>query len=118
MVRLWRERREDWLEPMPGVRRRLLSHDDKALLLYVELGPGVEYPAHSHVHTQYGVVLRGGGVIEGDNGLVEVREGDAYYLHSNETHRFKAGPAGMLVLEVFTPLREDLAKDARRPDIE
>lgn len=103
---------------MPGVRRRVLSHDEKALLLYVELGPDIEFPAHSHVHTQYGVVIRGGGIIDGANGVVELREGDAYYIRSNETHRFKAGPSGMLVLEVFTPQREDIAKYGRKPDKE
>ncbi|MDX6617950.1 MAG: hypothetical protein QOK36_336 [Gaiellales bacterium] len=89
-----------------GVRARALF-GDAAMLNLVELDPGAIVPEHSHPHEQLGIGLRGliTMVIGGEEHPLGPM--DAMHIPSGVTHTGIAGPEGALVLDVFTPIRED-----------
>jgi quercetin dioxygenase-like cupin family protein len=89
-----------------GVRARALF-GDAAMLNLVELDPGAIVPEHSHPHEQLGIGLRGliTMLIEGEQHPMGPM--DAMHIPSGVVHGAIAGPEGALVLDVFTPIRED-----------
>jgi quercetin dioxygenase-like cupin family protein len=89
-----------------GVRARALF-GDAAMLNLVELDPGAIVAEHSHPHEQLGIGLRGliTMVIDGEEHPLGPM--DAMYIPSGTVHAGIAGPEGALVLDVFTPIRED-----------
>lgn len=114
MARIWRK--GEWRELRPGVWAMPLSHDERCILMLFRIKDGGEVPVHSHPEAQYGLVLKGRGVFQTEEGEVEVEEGDSYAFAPGERHGFKALEE-TLVIDVFTPTRPDYASLAREPDI-
>ncbi len=95
-------------EPVPGCRMRT-PHGEKLMLSYLEMQEGAEIPLHSHPHEQGGILLKGRMQLTiGDETRV-VEPGAMYLIPSNVPHR--AVPVGgpVVVLDVFSPIREDYA---------
>jgi quercetin dioxygenase-like cupin family protein len=89
-----------------GVRARALF-GDAAMLNLVELDPGAVVPEHSHPHEQLGIGLRGLITMVIDGMERPMGPMDAMHIPSGVVHAGVAGPEGALVLDVFTPIRED-----------
>jgi quercetin dioxygenase-like cupin family protein len=89
-----------------GVRARALF-GDAAMLNLVELDPGAVVPEHSHPHEQLGIGLRGLITMVIDGTERPMGPMDAMHIPSGVVHAGVAGPEGALVLDVFTPIRED-----------
>jgi quercetin dioxygenase-like cupin family protein len=99
-------------DPAPGIRMSVMS--GKAVMAnWVKIEPGVEVPLHSHPHEQLGCVLEGEitMVIAGEPRTL--RPGHAYRIPGNLPHSATAGPAGCLVLDIFSPLREEYVAAAK-----
>jgi unsaturated pyranuronate lyase len=81
---------------------------EAAMLNLITFEPGAVVPLHSHPHEQFGIVIRGEQVLV--VGGVEHRLGplDGYAIPGGIEHGAHCGPDGALVLDVFSPLREDL----------
>jgi quercetin dioxygenase-like cupin family protein len=97
---------------MSGVKFTLLQNSERMMLILVEIGEGSIVSMHSHVHEQMGLCVRGSAEFESDSGVVTVREGDTYFLASNEKHAVRnPSRGGAVFLDIFSPPREDyLAK--------
>ena len=95
-----------WELVEPGVRRKVLSFDEKIMMAKVAFETGGIGALHHHHHTQISYVAQG--VFEISIGGVAkiLRAGDGYYIPPNEIHGAKCLEAGMLI-DVFTPIRED-----------
>lgn len=76
----------------------------------VEFEPGVAATRHSHKSEQGGLVLAGTLTIEAGGRVETLREGDVYLLQSGVTHLFEAGPEGALIVEAFSPPRDNARK--------
>ncbi len=77
----------------------------------VECGAGAVVPLHSHPHEQLGVVLHGSLTLVVDGEPHELGPMDAVALPGGIEHSAVAGPDGAVMLDVFSPVREDfLAK--------
>jgi quercetin dioxygenase-like cupin family protein len=89
-----------------GVSGRPLFGDG-AMLNLIRFEPGATVPLHSHPHEQLGIVLEGmqGLVVEGE--AHELGPLEAYVIPGSVEHSAYCGPEGSLVLDVFTPVRED-----------
>jgi len=66
----------------------------------------VTIPVHSHPHEQDGYLVAGEMVITIDGVNTTVRPGDSYAIPSNTPHGAQLR-AGAIVLEAFSPPRED-----------
>ena len=80
---------------------------DGTMLNLIRFEPGATVPLHSHPHEQLGIVLEGMQALVVDGVAHELRPFDAYVLPGGVEHAAYCGPEGALVLDVFTPVRED-----------
>jgi quercetin dioxygenase-like cupin family protein len=78
-----------------------------AMLNLIEFEPGSTVPPHSHPHEQLGIVLRGMQALVVDGTAHELGPLEGYVLPGDVEHSAYCGPEGALVLDVFTPVRED-----------
>lgn len=92
--------------PIPGITMRSLT-GGALMLNRVELDPDVEVPRHNHLHEQAGLVLEGALDLTIGDETRTLRPGDAYTCPPDLPHRAVAGPEGCVVLDVFSPPRED-----------
>lgn len=80
---------------------------EHAMLSVVTLAPGSKGKLHHHPEEQWGVMLEGTALrIQGDS-QIPVQKGDFWRTPPNVPHTIVAGPEGALILDVFSPPRED-----------
>ncbi|MGA8303182.1 MAG: cupin domain-containing protein, partial [Thermoplasmata archaeon] len=116
---LWEDKPEAWHEIQPGVHRRILAHDGGVMMVLYRIAPGSRFAMHSHPHVQSGTVLEGGGQFQVGNETWPLRVGSAYTLPGNVPHELRADPKiSTVVLDVFTPRREEFLHETVRPDRE
>jgi quercetin dioxygenase-like cupin family protein len=80
---------------------------DRAMLNLIRFEPGATVPLHRHPHEQLGLVLEGMQALVVDGVAHELGPLEAYVLPGGVEHSAYCGPEGALVLDVFTPVRED-----------
>lgn len=93
-----------------GVKRVIKGYIDDLMLVEMTFKAGQVGAPHSHPHRQVGYVVKGSfeGIVDGKKGVLKA--GDCYYTQANQVHGMMALEDSVL-LDVFTPLREDfLAK--------
>jgi quercetin dioxygenase-like cupin family protein len=114
---LWEEKAEAWHEILPGVRRRILAHDAGVMMVLYRISPGSRFPLHSHAHVQSGTVLEGGGEFTVGGDVWKLRVGSSYTVGPNVPHELKADSrTPTLILDVFTPRRDDFLSEVIVPD--
>jgi quercetin dioxygenase-like cupin family protein len=80
---------------------------------WVRIEPNQLMPRHQHPQEQLGIMLEG--TLEltiGDETRV-LKPGHAYTIPGNVPHHATTGDDGCLVLDIFSPVREDYAAQAR-----
>lgn len=95
------------LDLAPGVRL-WVSHGPNLMLSYVELDAGAVVPLHHHPHEQGGMVVSGRLRFTIGDETKECGPGDMYLIPPDVPHTVTAVEAAV-VLDVFTPIREDYA---------
>ncbi len=90
---------------------KILLSGDKMMFLQVEIEPGGVVQEHTHPHEQMGVCLEGRVEFKSGDVVKVVEPGMVYWFKSNEKHSAKVlGDKRGLLLEVFSPPREDYLK--------
>lgn len=94
-------------ELAPGVQARTFW-GEALMLAVVTFDPNSAVPPHQHPHEQAGMVLSGEiqFVIAGETKLLHA--GDVYLIPGRVEHSAKSGKDPATVLDIFTPVREDL----------
>ncbi|HZD55335.1 MAG TPA: cupin domain-containing protein [Anaerolineales bacterium] len=94
-------------ELAPGVQARTFW-GESLMLAVVTFDPNSTVPSHQHPHEQAGTVLSGEieFVIAGER--QRLRAGDVYLIPAQVEHSAKSGENPARVLDIFTPVREDL----------
>ncbi len=93
-------------EVLRGVRMHT-SSGERIMLCLVEMAPGSELPTHSHPHEQAGTVLEGEFELEIVGDARRVRPGDMWIIPGGTIHSARALQGRALMLETFSPPRED-----------
>jgi quercetin dioxygenase-like cupin family protein len=97
------------LELLPGCRLRT-PYGRNIMLSYLEMDAGAEVPLHRHPHEQAGMLLKGRMELTiGDETRV-VEAGSMFIIPENTPHRAVAVGGPAVVLDVFSPIREDYAE--------
>jgi len=94
-----------------NTKRKVLVHDGGMMAVEVHFEQPMDgYAPHHHVHEQVTYVLKGKleFFIDGVGHVVEA--GDSIYFKPNVPHGCNVLDAGSVVLDVFTPQREDFLK--------
>ena len=81
---------------------------ENLMLMVVDLEAGAILPEHSHPQEQGGIVLEGEleFMIAGESRILH--PGDVYMIPGGVEHRVRVGASPARVLDVFSPVREDL----------
>lgn len=93
-------------EIAPGVKIQA-AWGDKIMLARVVLEPGARVPMHSHPHEQAGIVLEGEFDFTIGSETRRVKAGDTYLIRGGVTHGCLACVGRAVVLDVFSPPREE-----------
>ena len=103
----WKAEDAKSVEMIPGVTRQLISHGEQAMAVRFELTKGSSVPGHAHRYEQIGFVITGRleMTIGDESRLLE--PGDGYTIPPHVTHGATAFDEDCVVVDVFTPLRED-----------
>ena len=78
-----------------------------ASLAVVELEPNAVVPEHRHEHEQLGLCIRGSITFTIDGERRELGPGGTWRIPSDTPHQVSVGPAGAVVIDVFSPIRGD-----------
>ncbi|MEO7310470.1 MAG: cupin domain-containing protein [Chitinophagaceae bacterium] len=98
-----------WEPVDKGMERKIMSYDDRLMLVKVKFDTGGIGRLHQHPHTQISHVESGlFEVAIGDEKMV-LKGGDAFYIPPNVMHGAVCLEAGILI-DVFSPMREDFIK--------
>ena len=99
----------EWQVISPGLRRKVLYNDRLTLVLMEIEQPLDDKPVstHYHAHDQITYVLEGRGRVRVGDAEKEVSAGGAYVAPSNVHHGLKPLTTRLVIMEVFTPIRED-----------
>ncbi|GGK76710.1 hypothetical protein Sme01_42390 [Sphaerisporangium melleum] len=95
--------------PVPGGKvideyvGRVNSGDEQVSVAHMVAPPGWEEPAQTPEFTEHTVVLRGTVVVEHDEGVTEVRAGEAITTFPGEKIRYTVGPEGAEYIAVCLP---------------
>ena len=96
-------------EVVPGCRMRT-PYGKNLMLSYLEMDEGAVVPLHDHPHEQGGMLLEGKLELTiGDETRV-VESGSLYLIPPGVPHKAIAVGGPVVVLDVFSPVREDYAE--------
>lgn len=100
------EKNANTSEPEPGLLREILAHSPAMMLVRHAMRKGWQGASHFHPHEQLIYVLSGHIAISVGGGSLEISAGDNLIVASNVDHQATA-LEDSVVLDVFTPARED-----------
>jgi quercetin dioxygenase-like cupin family protein len=101
-----------WIDTAPGVRRRTIAVGEQLFQMFVEFQPGATTASHSHPHEQVIHVIRGSLRLTLRDETIDLSAGESFCLLSNVPHGAQS-PTGALLLDTFSPPREDLIAQDR-----
>ena len=101
------------LQLSPGVRLRT-PYGKNLMLSYVEIDEGAVVSTHQHPHEQGGVVLSGRMELTIGGETRTLGPGEMYLIPPDTPHRATAVGGPAVVMDVFSPVREDYAARMRQ----
>lgn len=85
----------------------------QAMLSVVRIEPNAEGRIHSHPQEQWGVMLEGTAVRIQDDREHAVKAGDFWCTPGGVLHGIRAGPEGAVILDVFSPPRDEYRTEGK-----
>lgn len=76
----------------------------------LELEPNSVVPEHQHHHEQLGMVVQGSMTFTIGGERRHLVAGDTYNIPGNVPHGVVTGPGGAVVIDVFSPVRDDWSR--------
>jgi quercetin dioxygenase-like cupin family protein len=95
-----------------GIETRIFA-GEQVMISVVRIDPGASGITHGHPEEQWGVVLEGSCTRSQDGEAVECVVGDFWYTPAGVMHGIRAGTAGALVLDIFSPPRSEYKQAGR-----
>jgi len=97
------------VEVAPGCRLRT-PYGENLMLSYLEMDAGAVVPRHHHPHEQGGMLLSGRLELTIGDETRTVEPGAMFLIPPNVPHRAVAVDGPAVILDVFSPVREDYAE--------
>ncbi len=92
-----------------GLQTRIFPGEN-VMISVVRVGPNKSGQIHSHPQEQWGVMLEGAGVRIQNDVEHQVQAGDFWQTPGNVSHGFRGGPNGAVILDIFSPPRDEYKK--------
>jgi quercetin dioxygenase-like cupin family protein len=94
----------------------VIGDGERVTLVRFDSQPGTVLAEHSHPHEQVGTCVKGKGKLVSGGKTLKVEAGVTWVIPPNEPHSFAVeGTEPALIFEVFSPIREDFLKNAKKP---
>lgn len=101
------------LVPFEGVEMSILGSGEKMTLIRIVIKPGAIFPEHKHINEQIGVCLEGYGELISNGVRLKVEPGVSWCILANESHSFINGDKTTIIIEGWSPPREDYISIAK-----
>ncbi|HWK11225.1 MAG TPA: cupin domain-containing protein [Vicinamibacterales bacterium] len=88
-------------------------HGEQLTLAVVEVAPGAVLPEHEHVHEQFGIVIVGSVDFRVGAETKTVETESIWRIPSGTSHTVTGGAEGAVVVDIFSPARDDWAARER-----
>lgn len=98
--------------PLPGIEMYSIT-GGTMMGNWVRIDPNTTMPAHQHPHEQFGVMLEGTMELTIGDETRLLTPGTAYTIPGGVVHAARTFEDGCLVLDIFSPPREDYADMAK-----
>ena len=95
-----------WQDMGSGIRRKILTYDEKIMMVRVDFEKGAVGALHQHPHIQVTHIESGYFEVEISGIKKILKAGDVFHVPSNALHGVVCLDAGALI-DVFNPMRED-----------
>jgi quercetin dioxygenase-like cupin family protein len=89
-----------------GITSRAVAGESVTLSL-LELDANAVVPEHNHVNEQVGVLVEGSLSFRIGEETAEIEPGGMWVIPANVPHAVTVGPEGAVIVEVFSPPRQD-----------
>ena len=99
----------DRIELSPGVHIRT-PFGQNLMLSFLEMEEGTVVPTHNHPHEQGGILLSGRMELTIGEETKTVEAGSLFIIPPNTPHRAAAVGGPITLLDCFSPVREDYAR--------
>ena len=99
----------EWEVVAEGVKRKIVTYDERIMMVKVAFEKGGVGTLHQHYHTQISYVAKGAFEVEIDGKKQVLKEGDVFHVAPDLIHGAVCLEAGILI-DVFSPMREDFIK--------
>jgi quercetin dioxygenase-like cupin family protein len=93
-----------------GVTRKILGRGSKLMMVEVKFKGGAIGELHSHPHEQVSYIANGSFEFNLNENKQVMKKGDSIYIPSNKPHSVLALEEGSIIVDIFTPQREDFLK--------
>ena len=93
-----------------GIIRTIKGHLDDLMVCELKWNKGQVGAIHSHPHRQCGYIIKGTFEAEVDGVKHILCAGDCFYTEANQPHGLVCLEDDSLMLDIFTPHREDFLK--------
>ena len=93
-------------------------HGERVTLSVLELDAGAVVPEHAHANEQVGVLLEGSVTFTIGGETRDLGPGATWCIRADVPHAVVVGPDGALIVEVFSPIRDDwraIKEESPRP---
>lgn len=108
MTRYFIQNDVPWTELGDGIRRKIVGHTPELMSVLVQFDAGAIGTPHAHdAHDQIAYVLAGSFEADVDGVKRVLHAGDAFVAARLQRHGVVALEAGSLLLDQFSPRRED-----------
>lgn len=98
----------EWEDIGGGIKRKIVGYTDDLMAVHLVFEKGAIGAPHSHdIHDQIGYVVSGSFEAEVDGKKAVLKAGDAYIAPKHFVHGAVALEEGSILLDMFSPLRED-----------
>lgn len=82
-------------------------HGERLTVAVVEAEPRAVLPEHRHHNEQFGMVIKGSVIFRIDEEERTIGAGGIWRIPSDTPHTVTAGEEGAVVIDIFSPPRED-----------
>ena len=93
-----------------GVSRKILNYGGNLMMVEVTMQKGGRGEVHTHPHEQISYIAAGSFEFTVGDEKQTVHRGDSLYVASNIPHGTLSLEDGSIVVDIFTPIREDFLK--------
>jgi len=102
------------LETVKGRHGEIIIVGEKAMMMRLTVEPNIPTPPHTHHHEQMGIIIEGEGILYVGEESKRIKKGTSFLIPPNAPHNFDAtGDKPAVLIECFTPPREDYLKQAK-----